>query len=375
MKESPLIAADTRFAFKLFAALARQEQGRNVFISPTSVALALLMAYNGARGETQRAMAAALELGGMSLDEINRACADLMQALEQLDPQVRLAIANSLWGRKGISFQPDFVERNEQFYRAEIAELDFADPRAPATINDWVRRNTNGRIERIVDQIDGATVLFLIDAIYFKGDWARRFDKRLTDDGAFTLLDGRRKQHPLMRQSGMYSYYEGGGFQAISLPYGAGRLCMDIFLSASDSNLEAFQRQLNPKSWDSWLPQFRQSEGMVALPRFKLEYEATLNDALASIGMAVAFDPRRADFSGMCQSPIPRLSIDQVKHKTFVEVNEEGTEAAAVTSVGIRLTSFVPKHTFTMIVDRPFFFAIRDTHTGAILFMGSIVDP
>jgi serine protease inhibitor len=373
MAEQALFAANTRFAFKLFAELAQQSRGRNIFISPTSIALALSMTYNGARGETRRAISHALELGEMQPDDLNRANAGLSQSLQQLDPQVHLAIANSLWARAGLAFKPDFTRRNQEFYQAQIEQLDFADPRAPATINAWVKQNTNGKIERIVDQINRDALLFLINAIYFKGAWARQFDQRLTKDAPFTLLDGRPKQLPLMSQSGKYRYYEGQGFQSASLPYGGGRLSMYVFLPDQRSSLEAFTQELNRKRWDEWMPRYRETEGRIALPRFKLEYETTLNDALQALGMAIAFSSR-ADFGDMCSSE-PHVCVDEVKHKTFVEVNEQGTEAAAVTSVGMMRASFSPQRTFSMIVDRPFFCAIRDNQTGTILFMGSIVEP
>jgi serine protease inhibitor len=373
MIDNPLVASQNHFAFKLFAELTTQDHGKNIFVSPASVALALAMTYNGARGETRRAMAEALELGDMQLDDLNRANADLVRSLEQIDPQVRLAIANSLWARQGLAFDPAFLERNKACYKAAIENLDFADPRAAATINAWVARNTNGKIEKIVDQVGPDAILFLINAIYFKGDWARQFDQRRTRELPFTLLDGRQKQHPLMSQSGKFDYYAGQGFQAISLPYGAGRISMSIFLPEKNSSLDAFQRSLDAKSWDAWTGRFRETEGTIALPRFKLEYEATLNDALKALGMGIAFSSR-ADFGGMCPPP-PNVCIDEVKHKTFVEVNEEGTEAAAVTSVGMVRASFLPNRTFSMIVDRPFFCAIRDSQTGAILFMGAIVEP
>jgi serine protease inhibitor len=217
--------------------------------------------------------------------------------------------------------------------------------------------------------------MFLINAIYFKGNWAKQFDRRRTRDLPFTLPDGSQKQRPLMAQSGRFDYYAGQQFQAVSLPYGAGRASMYIFLPEQRSSLRAFRRELSHKSWDAWMRHFRQTEGMLALPRFKIQYEATLNDALKALGMAIAFDGRRADFGGMFADGKPNASIDEVKHKTFVEVNEEGTEAAAVTSIGMMRTSMMPQRSFNMVVDRPFFCAIRDNQTGALLFMGSIVDP
>jgi serine protease inhibitor len=364
-----------QFAFKLFAELTKSNIEQNVFISPTSVALALAMMYNGARGETARAIIRTLELGEIGLDALNRANAALIESLHALDSHIALMIANSLWAQQGISFAPDFLKSNQDFYRAEITTLDFGAANAVATINDWVERNTAGKIETIIDQIDRSTVMFLINAIYFKGRWAKPFDPRRSREMPFTLSGGHQKQLTMMAQTGKFDYYAIQGFQAISLPYGAGRASMYIFLPERRSSLRAFRRELTHKSWDTWLRHFRPAEGTIVLPRFKLAYEATLNDPLKALGMAIAFDQRRADFSGMIADGKPSANIDQVKHKTFVEVNEEGTEAAAVTSIGMIRTTMAPQRNFSMIVDRPFFCAIRDNQTGALLFIGAITDP
>jgi serine protease inhibitor len=374
MAEKALVA-NAQFAFKLFAELTKSNIEQNVFISPTSVALALAMVYNGARGETARAIARTLELGEIDLDALNRANAALVESLRAFDPQVALAIANSLWAQQGTTFAPDFLSRNQEFYRAEIATLDFGDARAAATINEWVARNTSGKIEKIIDQIDRSAILFLLNAIYFKGSWAKPFDLHRSREMPFTLSGGRQKLLPMMAQTGKFDYYAIQGFQAISLPYGAGRASMYIFLPEQRSSLRAFRRELSHKSWDVWLRHFRQAEGTIMLPRFKLAYEATLNDALKALGMGIAFDQRRADFSGMIADGKPSANIDEVKHKTFVEVNEEGTEAAAVTSIGMVRLAMAPQRNFSMIVDRPFFCAIRDNQTSALLFMGTIIEP
>ncbi|HWP42686.1 MAG TPA: serpin family protein [Blastocatellia bacterium] len=370
-----LVSANTRFGFKLFSEVAASNARKNVFISPSSVAFALAMAYNGAAGETRKAMSRALELGDMGLEEVNRANRELKSALEKADPKVQLQIANSLWGRKEVSFRPDFLERNREFYGAEVSALDFNDPSAPATINDWVSRNTNGKIERIVDQINQDAILFLINAIYFKGRWTVEFKKENTKEQSFTLADGSQKKHPMMSQSGKYDYFEGEGFQAVSLPYGDRRLSMYIFLPAKGSTLAEFQKSLIPENWERWMEEFERTEGDIVVPRFRVEFEVELKDALKALGMGLAFDHDRADFSGMVQNG-EQVAINRVKHKTFAEVNEEGTEAAAVTSAEVTVTSVqIPRERFRMVVDRPFFCAIRDNDTGAVIFMGAINDP
>jgi serpin B len=372
--DNKLIAANTQFGFKLFDQLTKQDAGKNIFVSPSSVSLALAMIYNGASGETQQAMAKALELNGMSLPELNRANAALQATLTGADPKVQLNIANSLWARKGVTFKPEFIKRNQDFYAAELSALDFALPSAPGTINNWVSQKTNGKITKIIDNIPSDAILYLLNAIYFKGVWAQQFDKSKTKAGRFTLLNGAKKQHPMMSQTGRYRYLENDDFQAISLPYDAGSMSMYVFLPSENSNLNTFLANLNAAKWESWMSQLRSQQGNITLPRFKLEYEAVLNNALKALGMESAFDPQRANFKEMyAASPGANVFIGEVKHKTFVDVNEEGTEAAAVTSVRMRATAFVPP--FSMVVDRPFFCAIRDEQSGTILFMGTIVEP
>lgn len=378
MKQTPavderLVAANTKFGFKLFSELLQQEGEKNIFVSPSSIAIALAMAYNGASGDTQQAMAQALELQGLSLADVNQANADFKSILENADPQVQLKIANSLWARKGVPFNPDFLQSNRKFYGAQVTDLDFSDPASTRTINNWVRKSTNGKINQIVDRLQPNDVLFLINAIYFKGDWTEKFNKSETTNQPFRLANGSSKSVPLMSQNGSYRYLETEGFQAISLPYSQGRLSLYVFLPKAESNLAQFHQQLNAETWENWMPEFRRREGSIQLPRFKMEYSADLKQTLSALGMEVAFNPSEAEFTQMTSEP---AYIDQVKHKTFVEVNEEGTEAAAVTSIGIRTTSVrLPTEPFRMVVDRPFFCAIRDNQTGSILFMGSIVDP
>jgi len=368
-----LVRANTAFAFDLFHALKQEGAGENLFISPASVSLALAMTYNGADGETAAAMANVLGLQEMTLAEINTAFADLRTILENPDPKVQLAIANSLWARQGKEFYEDFLQRNRDYYDAEVATLDFDLPDAAETINRWVEQQTNGKIKDLIEPpIHPLTVLFLINAIYFKADWADPFDPQQTREIPFNLPDGSSKQHPVMFREGEFQALVGDGFQAVSLPYGKnGRIGMYIFLPDHSLTLDSFYQNLTSAQWSAWLEQFRETEGYVGLPRFKFEYEASLNDVLKALGMEIAFAAGRADFSGMKQVP-PQLFIAEVKHKTFIEVNEKGTEAAAATSVEIREES---APAFNMVIDRPFFFSIVDNKTGSILFMGSVTDP
>jgi len=214
--------------------------------------------------------------------------------------------------------------------------------------------------------------MVLINAIYFKGDWSRPFDKQKTTQKPFYSANGGSKQHPMMAQQGEYRYADTNLFQGVMLPYGEGRrMSMVILLPKKSSSLTELQRNLTAENWEQWMMQFRNRQGSIQIPRFKLEYDVELRSVLSQLGMANAFT-NGANFSNLSQVP---TKINRVKHKTFVEVNEEGTEAAAVTSIEIRMTAAIPTEPFQMNVDRPFFCAIRDNQTGSILFMGSIVNP
>ncbi len=371
-RNHPLVNANLEFGLNLWREIVEESQEENVFISPTSIAFALGMLYNGADGKTQAEMATALQLQGMSLDEINQANLSLLDSLSQDKEGVKLTIANSLWAKEGVSFKPEFLENNRQFYQAKIQELDFNNPETITIINNWVKENTNGKIEEIIDDISAENILFLINAIYFKGIWQNEFDKNNTQNLPFYLADGSQKNHPMMSRNGQYPYYENEKFQGISLPYSDSELSMYIFLPKPDSNLPNFLRELNSENWKQWQSNFTKSEGNIQLPRFKLEYEIELNNTLKKLRMNSMFDRNQANFKSMTES---QASVDTVKHKSFIEVNEEGTEAAAATSIGVRSTSIGLFQPFSMIVDRPFFFAIYDNSTNTILFMGSIFEP
>lgn len=371
-----LMSANTRFSFKLFSQILNKQPNENVFISPASIAIALSMTYNGASGKTQQAMAKTLELQEISIQDVNLANAALRESLVNLDPQVQLSIANSLWLKDGEPFQANFVEHINQFYNGQVKNINFGDDSALSVINNWVNQSTNQKIEKIVtkEDIDPNTVFLLLNAISFWGTWSYSFPKEVTKDRPFILLDGTKKIHPMMYREKIYNlqYLENELFQLVSLPYGKGRLSMYIFLPNREISLSAFYQHLNAENWDKWIDQLNNNqdysgEGVtIGLPRFKLEYEIDLKNHLKSLGMDIAFS-NGADFSAMTRLP---LFISFVKHKTFVEVNEEGTSAAAVTAVAATRSPGIQ-----MIVDRPFFCAIRDNETGAILFMGSIVEP
>lgn len=374
-----IVEANTGFGFRLFRELVKQSGGKaNVVISPASLSLALSMTYNGASSTTKDAMARTLGYSGISLDAVNAGNKALLANLEAPGEGIEISVANSLWARKDVEFKPDFMQRNRDYFGAEVSTLDFGDPAAKDRINSWVRDKTRGKIDGIVRQIDGDSVLFLVNAVYFKGIWSAQFDKSETRDAKFTLADGDRKTVPMMSRSDDYEYLQGDGFQLINLGYGRGRISMYVLLPAKGTKLSAFYARLTPANWTKWMGQIhdRATKVTLALPRFKMEYEAELVRALSAVGMSVAFDQGRANFRSMC--PIPpeeNVYIGRVTHKAYADVNEDGTEAAAATGAEMKMCGVSLYMNTDMVVDHPFFFAIRDNMTGEILLMGSVADP
>ncbi|NLN19094.1 MAG: serpin family protein [Firmicutes bacterium] len=377
-----VIAAQNGFGFELYRKLISEgvssdEQG--IFISPASISLALSMTYNGARGETKAAMARTMGLESFSPETVNGSQAALVQQAAQRsadDQGIELRMANGLWQDERLSLRKDFVHLNQRFFGATVRSLDFDDPAAAEIINQWVSENTEGRIPRLLHGIDPQTVLFIVNAVYFKGDWTRPFDPHLTRTRPFYPAGGGQRDMPMMYQEGMFSHHEGPGFQAVRLPYGDEEsVAMYVFLPDLRSDLDEFHERLTYDNWEQWLAGFSRKNGRVMIPRFRLDFKTKLNEPLKELGMAIAFDPARADFSAMADTyPGTNLSISEVIHQSFLLVNEEGTEAAAATSVGMRLTS-APVYQFDFIADRPFFLVIRDELNGAILFMGSVLTP
>ncbi len=368
--EAGLVDADNEFGLNLFRAVSKDEGDENLFISPLSVSMALGMTLNGADGATYTAMQETLELNGLSQEEINESYRSLIALLRGLDPEVVFEIANSIWYRQGFAVEPDFLDVNRESFDSEVQELDFGDPGAPGVINGWVDEKTHGKIEEIVDQIDPLTMMFLINAIYFNGTWTYEFDEAATRDRPFTGVDGSQNDVPMMEQEADLAYFESEAFQAVDLPYGDSLYSMTVILPRAGQELDTIIETFDQESWDDWTSRFRATGVSLRMPRFKLEYEITLNEVLSSLGMEVAFDPMQADFTRINQNG--GLYISAVKHKTFVELDEEGTEAAAVTSVEVGITS-TDGGLVLMHVDRPFVFAIREQHSGTILFVGKVV--
>ncbi len=364
--------AANRLGFDLLAELVEKSPGENVFISPYSIHTALCMAWSGARGGTAAAMAKAMHLAGAQAIDVMSSSLSLKSGLASADTLVRFEIANSLWSKQGLPLRPEFKAGVERYFEGRAQELDFAGPQALGTINGWVKEKTNGKIEKILERIPPDAALYLINAVYFKGKWQVQFDQALTREQDFFPPGGQAQRMPFMRQDGEYQYLRGKDFQAARLPYGNGRFAMYLFLPDRRDGLGEFLRSVNAENWSGWLSGFAKAKGHIELPRFKADYFRDLVPALDKLGMGPAFG-QAADFSGMAPAG---LTIDEVLHKTVVEVNEEGTEAAAVTSIGVKFTSVRPEpEPFRMVVDHPFLMAIVDGGTGSILFIGAIYGP
>jgi serine protease inhibitor len=373
--ERSLIQADNRFTFKIFRELATLESpDSNLFISPLSMAMALGMTYNGAAGATAEGMARALELDGLTLDEVNQSYRDLIALLRRLDPGVTFEIANSIWSDDDYPVRPGFIETNRTYFDAEVRSLEFADPTAAPIINGWVNEKTRGKIPTIVpDPIPDGIIMYLINAIYFKGDWTQRFDKSLTRDAPFRLRDGSTATVRMMSHGEEISARAFGNADVgvLDLPYGGRAFSMTVVLPSEPGGIDSVVAHLTQERWDAWIAGLDSTSVQVFLPKFRQAYAPeSLIVALKALGMTPAFcDEAGVDLSGIGGSP-GELCISTVAHKAFVDVNEEGTEAAAATAVGVR-ESAPPSFT----VDRPFLFAIRENLSGTILFLGAIRNP
>jgi len=370
--QAKLVSANTEFAFDLLKQIAGEQPDANIFISPFSVSGVLQMAANGAAGDTRAEMQRVLKTAALPPELLNAANQDLDQSLNS-QTNVILNLANAIWFQEGILLKPGFVATNGRFFHAGLAPVDFKKPESAQIINEWADNSTHGKIKDVVQwPFDPLTRVILANAIYFKGRWERPFDKGATKPRAFHLSKDKTKPVPTMWQRGHFSYHEGNGYQAVRLPYAGRRLQMYLFLPGTNSNPAKLLAGMDSDSWrDKILPGFRDHEGTLAFPRFKLDDNVKLNESLQALGMRHAFDD--ADFSAMTSEP---LFVSQVKQKSFVEVNEEGTEAAAVTTVTmLGMAVMQPPKPFEMIVDRPFFFVIGDGETQSILFMGLIYDP
>ena len=372
LKEQSLVNSSNKFGFDFFNKIdSLEEQNKNVFISPLSVSFALAMTYNGADNETKTAMEKTLRLNGLSTDEINNSYKNIMNSLIGLDPKVIFNIANSIWYRDDFNVEQNFIDVNKNYYDAEVNALDFSDSQAKDIINKWIADNTNNKITEIVDYISPETVMFLINAIYFKGNWKYEFDSSDTESKPFYLASGTTKNVLMMQQEASFNFLTNDLFKAVELPYGGEKFSMVVLLPNEGKTTDDIINELNDNNWNSWLNSFEKVGDIhIIMPKFKFKYDKSLNNALIDMGLGIAFSDR-ADFTKI--NPAGGIAITEVKHKTYVDVNEEGTEAAAVTSVELGITSAGPSTVFN--ANKPFVFAIREKSTNSIIFIGKLAEP
>jgi serine protease inhibitor len=371
--EKRLVNTSQNFGLKLFREINNQGTEQNLFISPLSVSMALGMTMNGAAGETYEAMQQTLGFEGMSEDEINEAYKTLMDLLLNLDPKVVFEIANSIWPKEGYPVLDSFMEINQNYFDAEAKPLDFSRSDAVDIINNWISEKTHGKIENMLDYIPEDAVMYLINAIYFKGTWTYEFDKEATKTGYFSPTAQSQMECQMMTISGNWLHYFDDDVQIIDLPYGDSLFAMTILLPSSNQTVDELISNLTTESWESYISSLDYGKGTLTMPKIKLDYKLLMNDVLQSLGMGIAFSGG-ADFSRI--NGFGELFISRVIHQTFVQVDEEGTEAAAATIVEMMETSAEPHDTgFFMTVNRPYIFVIRDRVNNTILFIGKIIEP
>jgi len=369
-KEQQKAEADNKFTFNLLKQVAAGEPtSKNLMLSPLSVSIAVAMTSNGSNGQTLTDIRNAMQFKDFTEAEVNSYYQKLIKSLPELDSRAKLHMANSIWYRNNFSVLPSFLETNKTNYQAKVSALDFASPNSKNTINSWVNEQTQGKIPTIIDQISNDMVMYLINAVYFKSAWRSQFDKSNTAKAAFKLADGATVQTDFMQGDRIDLRVAVDQNAAIyELPYGNDIYSMVIVLPKVGVQLKDVVENIDANKWKIWADGLAKTNTSVKMPKFKFSYEKTLNETLAGLGMSNAFSDQ-ANFTRINANG--GLTISEVKHKTFLDVNEEGTEAAAVTSVGVALTS-LPQ---PIVIDRPFMFAIRERHTGLILFTGLVNNP
>ncbi len=373
-KSAQLIEADNAFGLEIFQKIRAASDKENIMISPLSISVALAMAYNGADNDTKAEMEKTLKVNGLTTEQINASYKSLIAALQSLDKDVVFEIADAIFYSQGFSVKQNFLDINNNIYDAEVQALDFGSSSAVPTINNWVSDKTHDKIKKIVDQLSPYDRMVLLNAVYFNGIWSQQFDEEGTHMLDFHKTDETSMEVPMMKKEEKLDYASNSLFDAIKMPYGNGQYQMVIFLPANGKNSRDVIDDLSAENWKNWLDTFSTEDHVViTMPRFKFAFKTPLIDVLIEMGMQKAFQAEVADFSKITDED---LFISSVMHKSFIDVNETGTEAAAVTSITFRTTSAgnePPKKYFT--VNKPFVFAITEKDTGAILFMGEVNHP
>jgi serpin B len=369
--EQQKAVTDNTFSFKLFNNLASANSGGdNLFLSPLSISIVMAMTSNGANGQTLTAIDSAMDFNNFSQSQLNAYYNKLITQLPAIDSKTTINIANSVWYRQGFSVLPQFINTNSNFYKAEVSALDFSSPSAINTINNWVSDHTNGKIPTIVNSIPSDEEMYLINALYFKSTWQESFDPSKTQAAPFYVKAGNTVQTQFMNGViDVNSYYD-ANVTVFELPYSGDKYSMVIVQPQSGKTLADIISGLDGAQWNTWMNALKSTVAQVSLPKFAYSYNTSLNSALTAFGMGVAFSDN-ADFSKISST---RLKISDVKHKAYIAVDEAGTEAAAVTSVGATVTDY-PQIAPNYNVNHPFIFAIRERNSGLVVFAGLVNNP
>lgn len=365
--------SNNQLGFQLLSKLQKDKE-ENILISPFSLFIALSMVNNGADGETKKEIQKVLHTN-LEIDQLNEQNKMLFDKVNKNNEEIRLGMANSIWLNEHFHFQDTFAQNMKKYYKAEIEKINIMSQETFKSINDWIKEKTNGKIEKIVERPldDKEIVSILINAIYFKGQWLKEFDANLTENRTFYLNNQSIKEIPYMQQQNKWLYFENELFQAVSLPYKDGNLSMKVIMPKEQTKLEDVMNNMTNENWEKWSKEFSVKEGTVLIPKFQMKYEVDLNEVLKQLGMKSAFE-KGATFNKLIKEK-DSLWIDQIKQVSFIDVSEEGTEAAAATSVMVITETSIENEPFYMEVNRPFFLAVVDEKIDIILFLGLIQNP
>jgi serpin B len=372
-KSAKIIAADNQFGLELFQKVnASLTEPKNSMISPLSVSLALAMVYNGTGSNTKKQMEDMLHKSNLTPEDINQSYKELVAGLVSHDPKVELSISNAIFYRNTFSIKPDFISTNQNYYQAEVSGLDFTKTTETlSAVNGWVNTATKEKIDKIIDQVKPEDIMYLLNAIYFNGEWKYQFDTKETTEMTFTKEDKTVVFAPIMTIENTFNLYSHSIFNLLEMPYGSGKYSMLIFLPVSGKSTSDVISLMTADNLNDWISKLTEQKKKVFLPKFEFKFDNSLVDELKVLGMTDAFDDAKANLSGI--SDDARLIISEVMHKTYIKVDERGTEAAAVTGITVGTTSAGPDNSFR--VDHPFVFAIREKDTKAILFIGKVMNP
>ncbi|NJK93995.1 MAG: serpin family protein [Bacteroidales bacterium] len=368
-----IVSSSNTFGLNIFKTIAANTpEGENIFVSPLSISMALSMLYNGAATQTLNELKEGLGYSGLTDDQINTANRDLIKALIAADPKVAMEIANSIWYKNTFQVEQNFLTTNKDYLNSDVRSASF-DAATKDLINSWVSDKTHAKIPTIVDEIPAEAIMYLINAIYFKGTWKYKFDQSKTQKQNFYMGNGTTKQVDFMVQEGSFEYADNDLFTAVNMPYGDGRFSMMALVPKSDKTINDVLAAMSQQNWDKWNNSLvKKPKVKIYLPKFKLSYKKELNEDLQALGMSTMFTDM-ADLTRINKNG--NLQVSKVMHKTFVDVNEEGTEAAAVTSVEIVLTSAGPDDLLIFSANKPFIYVIKEKDSNTLLFMGIMNEP